>query len=396
MMPAISFAQLSAPGASAKRYTVYPTAPLVRDPVFIFCNSSGTQKGTLNAVSPGGAGPFNFTWYKWSDVTKTFSIPIKSETGVNTSTAGNLDEGGYKVIVSGGFDASLVGWIFLDKPFASAALQNYTCDYVALNGQAAIDTFYYNDISNGVKVKLPDGVNFLWSSDPSSDIPYPDFLLNPQTFNPPLTDVNYKIQVSDSFGCRSESSFFYKSIHVKADFTVSPDQGQAPLEVTFSDLSIRGSSYKWEFGDTTTSKLENPEPHIYYKPGEYSVKLTIVSDLHCVDSLRLAKKISVDLSELHIPNVFTPDGDGLNDNFIVESKSLRTLSMEVYSRSGLKVYTFFGDGEKLKNWTGWDGNVNSSSVKAAPGIYFYLVRAYGWDDITYDSKEYRGFVYLYR
>ena len=34
-------------------------------------------------------------------------------------------------------------------------------------------------------------------------------------------------------------------------------------------------------------------------------------------------KIVVEPSQLSIPNVFTPDGDGLNDNFMVESKSLR-------------------------------------------------------------------------
>ena len=69
-------------------------------------------------------------------------------------------------------------------------------------------------------------------------------------------------------------------------------------------------------------------------PGEYSVKLTIESDLHCIDSMRF-DKIVVDPSQLIIPNVFTPDGDGLNDYFMVESKSLRMISMEVFSRSGI-------------------------------------------------------------
>ena len=134
------------------------------------------------AASPGGTGPFNFTWYKWSDVTRNFSILLKTDAGVMSSTAANLDEGGYRVIISGGFDTTLTGWIFIDKPFSSAALQNRTCDYVALKGQAAIDTFYYRNISNGLRVKLPNGVKFLWSSDPVSTIPFPDFYLNPQTF----------------------------------------------------------------------------------------------------------------------------------------------------------------------------------------------------------------------
>ena len=94
----------------------------------------------------------------------------------------------------------------------------------------------------------------------------------------------------------------------------------------------------------------------------------------CTDSLRLDPKISVDFSELKMPNVFTPDGDGINDNFMVEAKSLLDLNMEVFSRSGLKVYSFYGQGEALRNWKGWDGNVNSSSVKASPGIYFYVIK----------------------
>jgi hypothetical protein len=398
LLPVISEAQLSAPGMSAVRYTSYPSTPSVKDPVFIYCNASGSQKGALNAVSPQGVGPFNYSWYKWSDITKSFSIFMKTETGVSSSSSDNLDEGGYKVVISGGFETSLVGWIFIDKPYSFAALQNRTCDYVALRGKAAIDTFYYRNPGNGNPVRLPNTVKFMWSSDPVSSIPYPDLELNPQTFNPPLVDVTYKLQVSDSFGCISSSSFFYESIHVKADFTVEPDKGEAPLEVTFTDKSIRGSAYLWEFGDgskDSISKLSNPEPHIYYKPGEYSVKLKITSVLGCTNSMQF-DKIVVDPSKLDIPNVFTPDGDGLNDNFIVESRSLQYISVEVFSRSGLRVYNFYGEGEKLREWQGWDGNVNNSSRKASPGVYFYIIRARGWDDVNYDGKEQRGFVYLYR
>lgn len=399
-LPALSAAQLTAPGSKAVRFTSYPSPPGSKDPVFIYCSSTGTEKGTLSANRPKGSGVYNYAWFSWNETAKSFSDSITTDIGVASSTLSNVIEGGYRVKISkaGIFDTSLVGWVFVDKPYSLAALKNRTCDYVALSGKAAIDTFYYKNPSTGSPVKLPNGVRFLWSSNPVSSIPYPDLEINPQTFNPPLVDVRYKLQVSDSFGCISESSFDYVSIHVKADFTVDPQKGEAPLKVTFTDKSIRGYEYTWEFGDgkDSISHLAIPEPHIYYKPGEYSAKLTIVSTLGCIDSMRLANKIVVDPSELKIPNVFTPDGDGLNDYFAVESKSLRYISVEVFSRSGVKVYAFFGEGEALREWKGWDGNVNNSSAQATPGVYYYIIHGYGWDDKDYNSKDYRGFVYLYR
>jgi len=397
VLPLISKAQLTAPGVNAVRYTSYPSAPGIKDQVFIYCNASGNQKGSLNAVSPGGTGPYNFSWYKWSDDTKSFSMLLRTETGVMSSSLAALEEGGYRVNISdgGGYTASLTGWIFLDRPHAMAELYNRTCDYVALSGQAAVDTFYYSDPANGDRIRLPNGVRFLWSSTPASAIPYPEIEINPITFTPPLVDVIYRLQVTDSFTCVTESSFPYESIHVKAGFSANPLTGEAPLEVTFTDQSVRASYYKWEFGDDTISDSSIPGTHTYYVPGEYYAKLTIESDLYCL-AVSDSVKITVEPSLLHIPNVFTPDGDGLNDVFKVEAKSLRYLNVEIFSRSGLKVYSFSGQDSKLKDWEGWDGTVNNSSVRAAPGIYFYIIRARGWDDVVYDSKEYRGFVYLYR
>jgi hypothetical protein len=72
------------------------------------------------------------------------------------------------------------------------------------------------------------------------------------------------------------------------------------------------------------------------------------------------------------------------------------LNVEIFSRSGLKVYSFYGEGESLRNWKGWDGNINDSSREATPGVYYYLIKAIGWDDVVYDNKETHGFVYLYR
>ncbi len=396
LLPAVISAQISAPQADAVRYTSYPSDPGKKDPVFVFCNASGNAPGSLTAVSPSGTGPFSFSWFRWDDASRSFSFPVRNDPGVLTSTLTNPGEGGYRVVISGsGFNGSFDAWVYLDSPAAGASLMNATCDYVALKGEVSADTYYYRDPSGGAPVLLSNGVKFMWSSDPASTIPYPDFDLSPQTFDPPLTDVTYRLTVTDSMGCSTGSSFFYESIHVKADFTVDPPAGEAPLEVSFADKSVRASKYTWDFGNDVSSVLDDPGPQTYFSPGDYSVSLVVESDLHCIDSIRFSY-IRVDPSLLAVPNVFTPDGDGFNDMFVVEKRSLKYINVKIYSRSGLKVYSFDGEGDQLKEWEGWDGYVNNSSAKASPGVYYYVIRAAGWDDVIYDNKEYRGFVYLYR
>lgn len=403
----VSFAQLSAPGMKTLRYTAYRSEPDRRDPVFIFCRSDH-EKGSLSASSPGGA-ITDFQWFRWSSLTNSFSESIGTQNGVTTSTITDLTDGGYRVVLTGGSDTSFTAWIHVDKPYVSAKFHN-TCYVLDLIGKAVADTFYYRDQTLGIPLKLPNAVKFLWSSQPATAIPFPDFEISPRTYNPPLENVTYNLQVTDSFGCVNNASFLYESIHAKADFSADPLEGEAPLEVSFTDKSIRGNlKYTWDFGEKTPDGkriiwevdkdsigiFSSPFTHKYYKPGEYTVNLTIESDRHCLDSFRL-EKIVVEKSDLGIPNVFSPDGDGINDYFMVESKSLRWISVEVFSRSGMLVYRFIAEGDQLNEWKGWDGYVNNTSAQASPGVYFYIIKALGWDDVKYDSKEQRGFVYLYR
>jgi PKD repeat protein len=394
LIPVALQAQITAPDSRAVRVTNYPVTPR-QDPVFIFCVAGDSDTGSLTAASPGGTAPFTFIWTRYDQAGGSYSIPVMMETGV-TSTAAGLVEGGYRVEISdgGGYSTELYAWVDLDKPVAHAALHNFTCDYIALDGTAAQDNFYYYDPSTGASRQLPNGVNHMWSSTPESAIPYPDIELDPVTFSPPLVDVIYMLQVTDSFGCSTTSSFDYTSIHVKADFTAEPTSGEAPLEVSFTDESVRGFYYTWKFGDDSVSTLQNPGTHTYYTPGTYYATLTIESELTCSDSDSV--KITVDPSSLQIPNVFTPNEDGINDFFIPDKKSLRFINMQIFAKSGHRVYYYQGDGEDLKNWQGWDGKIKYSERRASPGAYYYIIRAEGYDDIEYKGREYRGTLYLYR
>ena len=395
VIPISLFAQISAPDADAVRFSKYSLST-DKDPIFVFCDASGTIAGTLVAQDTAGSVVNDFNWYKWDEETNNFSIPVKSELAVSASTLDDVGEGGYRVEVSNISGNSLFTcWVFLDKPFALAELMNNGCDYVALDGTAVVDTFYYYDPLSGSRIKLPNAVKHLWSSSPASSIPYPDLRIDPYTYDPPLDDVTYKLVVTDSMTCFSESSFYYESIHVKAGLSADLDEGEAPLEVNFVNESIRGYNYEWDFGDDSeNSLLEIPDTHIFYRPGKYTVTLTIESELLCEDSDSLV--ITVSPSLLSIPNAFTPNEDGYNDRFLVDKQSLRYLSIQIFSNTGVKVYGFAGDTESIQNWEGWDGNINNSNRKAGPGVYYYIINAIGWDDERYNGKEYRGFLYLYR
>ena len=58
-----------------------------------------------------------------------------------------------------------------------------------------------------------------------------------------------------------------------ADFSANPKKGPAPLTVNFTDKSTWSKGWDWDFGDGSTSNMENPS-HTYTDPGVYTVSLT--------------------------------------------------------------------------------------------------------------------------
>jgi beta propeller repeat protein len=60
-----------------------------------------------------------------------------------------------------------------------------------------------------------------------------------------------------------------------AVFTASLTSGKHPLNVKFTDKSIDAYYWSWNFGDKSTSTLQNPPVHKYTKAGKYTVTLTV-------------------------------------------------------------------------------------------------------------------------
>lgn len=65
-------------------------------------------------------------------------------------------------------------------------------------------------------------------------------------------------------------------VPIKAGFSGYPTTGTAPLTVTLTDSSTGSpTSWLWDFGDGSSSVLENPPQHRYSVPGTYTVSLTV-------------------------------------------------------------------------------------------------------------------------
>ncbi len=150
--------------------------------------------------------------------------------------------------------------------------------------------------------------------------------------------------------------------------------GSAPLEINFLSNGNKpvAKYYHWRIlkGSTVIAdRFDEEQRYTFTENGNYQVLVWVYNDSCITDSTVF--DISVSESLLKVPNVFTPNGDGMNDEFRVVYRSLAEFHCWVYNRWGKLVY----------QWTdpakGWDGTING--VPAAEGAYFYVIRARGTD-----------------
>ena len=87
-----------------------------------------------------------------------------------------------------------------------------------------------------------------------------------------------------------------------------------------------------------------------------------------------------------IPNIFTPNGDNLNDTFHFDELAILEISCTIFNRWGKEVYSW----NELES--GWDGK-SSDGTELPEGSYIYVVKATGIEGKTYDLS---GFFQLVR
>lgn len=87
---------------------------------------------------------------------------------------------------------------------------------------------------------------------------------------------------------------------------------------------------------------------------------------------------------VEIPNIFTPNGDGVNDLFKIKSSGYSNLKCTIFNRYGESMYVFYGLNGS------WDGRTQIG-LRCPDGIYFYLVEL---GSESGETETYQGSLHL--
>jgi len=225
------------------------------------------------------------------------------------------------------------------------------------------------------------------------------------------TSWNDSINVTLSYTLNSQNLTHTRSIPLSpAFFFIFPDSSLGPLATykkVFKNLykipnhpdSLGNLRFHWfvdnapipgnEFDDINLGQW----PNIYYTfntAGVHQVKLEL-SNVSSGETAEFTHTIRIqpDLSSgkvplENIPNVFSPNIDGLNDEFTIPSSGTAWFDIRIYSRSGGLIY------KTESSIIRWDGK-NDKGTDMPEGIYYYVI-----EDLSGQYQNVKGFVYLFR
>lgn len=182
----------------------------------------------------------------------------------------------------------------------------------------------------------------------------------------------YWVETSTQCGAFTDSVFV--DIYTNPDFTLGADTNICEGETIKLTPGSGFYSYLWNDGSTDS---------VLYviEQGNYSVT---IDDGRCI----LSDSVIVDwCSLLWVPNVFTPNNDGFNDEFYAVGEYVWEFEMVIFNRWGKVMKTLTSIDDK------WDGRYNGKLC--ADGVYYYIAKynEIGRNSISF-TKEMKGAITL--
>jgi gliding motility-associated-like protein len=149
---------------------------------------------------------------------------------------------------------------------------------------------------------------------------------------------------------------------------VSSTTGFAPFKVTVL-TNLENAKVDFDFGDGATEFKANSATHVYENAGSYTLSCSYNGK---------ESKVTINVIG-QIATAFSPNGDGVNDQFTINGDNVQEVEIKIYSRSGKTVYN--GKGSSIS----WDGNL-ADGTKADAGTYFYDIFATSFEGVSFKQK----------
>lgn len=207
---------------------------------------------------------------------------------------------------------------------------------------------------------------------------------------PGVYDV--RVEVTSPIGCFT-SADFPKLISVEAppeaDFACDPDSGLTNFNHTvhFLDKSQGAAHWNWKIGPDFTT-LEQSPTYTFPDTGHVFVRLLVTHRLGCRDSI--VKELDIrPVTSWFMPNAFTPNGDGTNDEFGGKGflYGATNFKMSIWNRWGELVFETTDPNER------WNGRKRNTEGLSPEGVYIYTVSFTGPRG---ESNEFKGFATIVR
>jgi len=142
--------------------------------------------------------------------------------------------------------------------------------------------------------------------------------------------------------------------------------------VSFNLIGAPDQSYIWSLGNGDL--LNDPGSmftYYYENPGNYKVKLVSVNTKGCIDTFVQSLNIR-NVKSIKMPNIFTPNGDGINDELkLKNADAIEIFTLVITNLDGQMVFE-----TNDANFV-WDGkNINSGKMNPKGDYYYEMVYKY--------------------
>jgi len=149
-------------------------------------------------------------------------------------------------------------------------------------------------------------------------------------------------------------------------------------EISFTDQGYGATWWEWSFGDNSSGSNEQNPTHNYQAIGTYNIILYVMNDYGCRDTA-YNEVVIEGASTVYIPNAFTPNGDGRNDEFLVAGIGLTDMEMSIFNRWGNRIFVSGNINQ------GWNGNNLYTGAECQEDVYVYQVNV----------KNFKGELFTY-